>query len=122
MFALSGSLFRNLANSAAAIGVLVPLMTALVDPPQLPDAGALASHCGSGAARHLPDVDLARPARKTGPQAAVIQVAYLPLLSPAYQPSVKSGSLLMTPSFASPPQYAATFLEASSAMSRVTLD
>lgn len=59
-------------------------------------------------------VALAEPERKAGPQAAVIQVAYLPLLSPAYQPSVKSGSTLITPSFASPPQYAPSFLETAS--------
>lgn len=59
-------------------------------------------------------VDLADPERKTGPQAAVSQVAYLPLLSPAYQESVKSGSTPMTPSFARVPQYVPSILETSS--------
>lgn len=57
---------------------------------------------------------MAEPERKAGPQAAVIQVAYLPLLNPAYQPSVKSGSVLTTPSWARPPQYAPSFLETAS--------
>jgi hypothetical protein len=112
--ALSGSVLRNWANTAAAIGFLVDLMTALVEPPQLPDCGVDASHCGSGAARHLPEVDFAEPERKTGPQAAVSQVAYLPLLSAANHGSVKSGSIPMTPSLASPPQYAASFLDGAS--------
>lgn len=86
----------------------------MVEPPQLPELGLAASHCGNGAARHLPAVALAEPERKTGPQAAVIQVAYLPLLRAAYQASVKSGSTPMTPSFASPPQYSPSFLDAAS--------
>src|SRR5687768_7336834 len=96
------------------MGFLVVLMTALVEPPQLPELGLDASHCGRGAARHSPAVALAEPDRNTGPQAAVIQVAYFPLLSPAYQASVKSGSTPMTPSLASPPQYVASFLAMSS--------
>jgi hypothetical protein len=96
ILALAGSLLRNWANRAAAIGFLVDLMTAVVEPPQLPERGWDASHCGSGAARHLPAVALADPERKAGPQAAVSQVAYLPLLKPAYHASVKSGSVLMT--------------------------
>jgi hypothetical protein len=42
--ALSGSLLRNCANCAAAIGFLVVLTTALVEAPQLPDTGLAASH------------------------------------------------------------------------------
>ena len=79
---VAGSVFRNSANLAAAIWFFVPVMTAVVEPPQLPEAFSPAVHCGSGAARHLPAVFLALPLRKTGPQAAVIQVAYLPLFRP----------------------------------------
>ena len=63
----------------------MPVMTAVVDPPQLPDTFCPAAHCGSGAARHLPVVDAALPVRNTGPHAAVSQVAYLPRLSAWYQ-------------------------------------
>ncbi|MGC4773353.1 hypothetical protein ACLQ25_30830 [Micromonospora sp. DT44] len=71
--ALSGPVLRNWANIAAAIGFLVDLMAALVEPPQLPDCGVDASHSGSGAARHLPEEDFAEPERKVGPQAAASQ-------------------------------------------------
>ena len=91
-----------------------------MEPPQLPEADADASHCGSGAARHLPAVDFAEPARKTGPHAAVSQVAYLPRLRAENHASVKSGSVPMTPSLARPPQYLASRLEASSLTLRVT--
>lgn len=99
-----GLVFRNSANFAAAIGDWVPLITALVDPPQLPDTCSPALHWGSGAARHLPAVDLMEPARNTGAHAAVSQVAYLPLLNAWYQLLVKSGSVETTPSSTSPPQ------------------
>ena len=55
-FVLLGSLFRNWANCAAAIAFFVDLITAVVEPPQFPDTAEDASHCGSGAARHLPEV------------------------------------------------------------------
>ena len=122
IFAALGSLLRNCANCAAAIGFFVALMTALVEPPQLPETGLAASHCGSGAARHLPAVAFAEPDRNTGPHAAVIQVAYLPLLSAVYQESVKSVSTPTTPSCASPPQYRATFFATSSStLSEISL-
>src|SRR5690242_1952699 len=120
---LAGSVLRNCANCAAAMGFRVDLTTALLEPPQFPEVGMVRSHCGSGAARHLPEVALAEPDRNAGPQAAETQAAYLPLFRPAYQESVKSGSALMTPSSASPPQYAPSFLEMESstlmAMSRL---
>lgn len=114
IFAPAGSLLRNCANCAAAMGFSVDRVTAVVEPPQLPELGFDASHCGSGAARHLPAVALAEPERNTGPQAAVIHVAYLPLFSAAYQESVKSGSTPMTRSFARPPQKAPSFCETAS--------
>src|SRR6266704_5045809 len=83
-FVLRGSLLRNCANWAAAIGFLLALITAVVEPPQFPDAVGDESHCGSGAARHLPEVACAEPDRNTGPHAAVSHVAYLPLLNPVY--------------------------------------
>ena len=61
-----GSLLRNCANWAAAIGFFVDLMTALVDPPQLPEAGWAASHCGSGAARAQGASSRARPPGAVG--------------------------------------------------------
>jgi len=72
-------------------------MTAVVEPPQLPEAGLAASHWGSGAARHLPEVPFALPLRKTGPQAAVSQVAYLPRARPWYHASVKAGTVETDP-------------------------
>ena len=51
-----------------------------------------------GAARHLPDVLAAVPCRNTGPQAAIGQLAYLPLFRPWYQVSLKSASFEAAPS------------------------
>ena len=98
-----------------------PVTTALVDPPQLPATFCPAAHCGSGAARHLPLVDAALDCRNTGPQAAVIQVAYLPRLSAWYQASVKSGSTDTTPLVTRSPQNCATFLPWSLARLTVTV-
>src|SRR6266542_3894169 len=95
----------HIASSAASAGCLVCLMTASVDPPQLAETFSPAVHCGSGAARHLPAVLFAEPDRKTGPQAAVTQAAYRPLLRPWYHSSVKSGSWLTTPSVSTPPSF-----------------
>jgi hypothetical protein len=114
ILALVGSLLRNWANTAAWMGFLVERMTAVVEPPQLPELGLAASHCGSGAARHLPEVAFAEPERKAGPQAPVSQVAYLPLFRAAYQALVKSGSTPITPSLASVPQYWPSFWETAS--------
>jgi hypothetical protein len=65
----------QIANSAASFGCLLWEVTASVEPPQFAEMLAPAVHCGIGAARHLPEVLAASPWRKTGPQAAVIQVA-----------------------------------------------
>ena len=72
------------ASCEAAIGFLLAFSTASVEPPQLLDTVSPASHCGRSAARHLPEVLPAVPCRKTGPQAAVGQEAYLPLARPWY--------------------------------------
>jgi hypothetical protein len=74
------------------MGFFEPSSTALAEPPWLPEEGLSASHCGSGAARHRPDVSAAAPERKTGAHAAVSQPAYLPWLRPWYHSSLKSGS------------------------------
>src|SRR4051812_45620276 len=52
------------ASCAAWIGNLVLFSTASVEPPQLPEAGFAASHCGKSAARHKPAVFFAVPCRK----------------------------------------------------------
>ena len=62
------------------IQYLLPLSTASVDPPQLPETSAPALHCGIFPARHLPLVFFAVPCRNTGPQAAVGQLAIEHLL------------------------------------------
>ena len=72
IFVDSGSVLRNSANLAAAIGFFVAVMTADVEPPQLPDT--LACRRPTAAAARpatCPRCRLALPDRKTGPQAAV---------------------------------------------------
>src|SRR5664280_2998183 len=85
-------------------------MSALVEPPQLPAAFAVELHCGAFDARHRPVVLAAVPWRNTGPQAAVIQPAYLPLARPWYQASLKSASVETRSSWISFCQYCMTFV------------
>src|SRR5690242_8774964 len=56
--AVSASLevFSHSANFAASYGCLLPLKTAVDEPPQSPAACSPAVHCGIGATAHLPEV------------------------------------------------------------------
>ena len=85
----------NFASSYAAMGFSLEASTASDEPPQLPETCSPSVHCGSGAARHSPDVPSAVPWRNTGAHAAVSQPAYLPLARPWYQASLKSTSVEM---------------------------
>src|SRR5215218_1733526 len=63
-----------MASWAASSAFSLCVVTASVEPPQLDEALAPSSHCGSGAARHLPLDFPAISSRNTGPHAAVDQV------------------------------------------------
>ena len=91
----SSSLLMNFASSYAAIGFSLDASTASDEPPQLPETSSPAVHCGSGAARHRPEVPSAVPCRNTGAHAAVSQPAYFPLARPWYHSSLKSTSVEM---------------------------
>src|ERR1700712_3942940 len=104
-----GSLFIQAANFAASAGCLDWLVTEVPEPPQLPVAGLLASHCGSGAIFHLPAVAAALPSSTPGAQIALTQPTWVPLFSAAFHAGVYIGLLSMTPLATRPPQYEATF-------------
>src|SRR5690554_2043065 len=112
----SSLVFNQVANFAAASWCSLWVDTAVEEPPQLPVAGALASHCGMGATFHFPAVSPAFPARTPGAHTAESQPTSVPLLSAAFHSGVYMGLLLMTPSSTSSPQNLATFWVGSSSM------
>jgi hypothetical protein len=103
ILALAGSVLRNWANLAAAIGFLVERMTAVVEPPQLPELAWRVplrqrgrAPLAGGGLRAAGEEDRAPGGGQPG--------GVLALVEAAYQASVKSGSVPITPSLASPPQ------------------
>src|SRR3954452_23159122 len=78
-FTASGSVFSQVVNSTASLTCFDWLVTAVLDPPQLPFALSPAFHWGSGAAFHLPAVSGALPERTPAPHTAVVQPICVPL-------------------------------------------
>ncbi len=114
-----GSVFSQVANWAAASAwpaLAAPVVTPVVEPPQLPVTDSPAFHCGRGAIAHLPLVSGAEPVKTPGAHTALTQAIWLPSFSALLQAGVYIGWLSIAPSLTRPPQKSATFLLAASSM------
>src|SRR6201992_2494002 len=103
-------------NWAAWSLCLLWVVTLVAEPPQLPLAALLVSHCGSSAAFHLPLVLAALASSTPGLQTAPSQPTWVPSLSAAFQSGVYIGVFRIAPDCTRPPQYAATFCVAASSI------
>jgi len=91
-------------NFVASFTCLDWVVTAVLEPPQLPVAGLAGSHCGIGAISHFPAVSGALPCSTPGAHTAESHPICAPLLSAAFHSGVYIGLLSITPDSTSPPQ------------------
>src|SRR5580692_7158971 len=93
----AGLVFSQVANSAAACWCLDAAITAVAEPPQLPDAPAPAVHCGSAVIVHLPELLADSETRSPGAQTSDTQAMYWPSFIPLCHAAVHCGWLLTPP-------------------------
>src|SRR5690242_20597129 len=111
-----GSVLSHTANCSASFWCLVPVTTAVVEPPQKPVVVSPLRHAGIGAIAHLPRVLGAMPSSTAGDHAAPSQATIVPLPSDLFHCGVQSGPPSSTRWLTRLPQKLATFRVAASLM------
>src|SRR5689334_7149702 len=94
----AGSVFSQVANLTAASLCLLSLLTAVVEPPQLPVTFCPADHWGRGAIAHLPLVCGAAVVSTPGAHTALTQASCWPVSSALFHAGVYMGWLSIVPS------------------------